>query len=285
MHVGHLRSTIIGDVLSRVFEFCGHEVHRVNHVGDWGTQFGMLIAHLKDQCPNFLEQPPDISNLVVFYKAAKARFDAEPDFKERSLAEVVKLQSGDETNLKAWKIICDISRLEFEKTYKLLDVTLTEVGESFYNPIIPDVLKIMDAKGMVKENEGAKVVVSQEWKPLAKLGKGDMERTVIQALINPKGREEKVHPVLVELGKEIGAVKEEDGKTLLAKDKGFVEIDSLEVKDVDAFVKKFAKLFKPLHAELEKVLKEKGVLNDKGELGVPRFDPPHCDQERRRVHL
>merc|ERR1711988_910412 len=84
MHVGHLRSTIIGDTICRVLEFCGHSVKRVNHVGDWGTQFGMLICHLKDTYPDFLQNPPNISDLTSFYKEAKKRFDAEPEFKERS---------------------------------------------------------------------------------------------------------------------------------------------------------------------------------------------------------
>lgn len=92
MHVGHLRSTIIGDVLSRMLEFVGHEVVRINHVGDWGTQFGMLIAHLKDKVDDPLKTMPDISNLTAFYKEAKARFDAEPEFNERAHQEVVRLQ-------------------------------------------------------------------------------------------------------------------------------------------------------------------------------------------------
>lgn len=92
MHVGHLRSTIIGDVLSRMLEFVGHSVTRINHVGDWGTQFGMLIAHLKDKVDDPLKTMPDISNLTAFYKEAKARFDAEPDFNERAHKEVVRLQ-------------------------------------------------------------------------------------------------------------------------------------------------------------------------------------------------
>lgn len=84
MHVGHLRSTIIGDSISRILEFLGHDVLRMNHLGDWGTQFGMLIAELNDEFPDFLENPPNIQDLVVFYKRAKKRFDAEEDFKKTS---------------------------------------------------------------------------------------------------------------------------------------------------------------------------------------------------------
>merc|ERR1719197_1331116 len=96
MHVGHLRSTIIGDSLCRILEFAGHEVLRLNHVGDWGTQFGMLIEHIKDNYPDFKTKPPPIADLQTFYKASKARFDEDADFKLRSQQMVVQLQSGDE---------------------------------------------------------------------------------------------------------------------------------------------------------------------------------------------
>ena len=104
MHVGHLRSTIIGDSICRVFEFLQCEVLRVNHVGDWGTQFGMLIHHLKTSCPGFPEQVPEISDLVKFYKESKKHFDADPEFKAAAHQEVVKLQAGDEQCLQAWKL-------------------------------------------------------------------------------------------------------------------------------------------------------------------------------------
>jgi arginyl-tRNA synthetase len=92
MHVGHLRSTIIGDATSRILEFLGHEVLRINHLGDWGTQFGMLITELNEEFPDFLENPPNIEDLVVFYKKSKERFDKEEDFKKQSHLNVVKLQ-------------------------------------------------------------------------------------------------------------------------------------------------------------------------------------------------
>lgn len=158
MHVGHLRSTIIGESLARTLEFAGHDVHRVNHVGDWGTQFGMLIAFMKDEYPNYLEQPPNISDLTAFYKAAKARFDADEPFKQRAYQCVVALQGGDAACLKAWNLFCDISRAEFEKIYQRLHVHLEEVGESFYNPYIPKTIEVLEEKGLVVEDQGAKCI-------------------------------------------------------------------------------------------------------------------------------
>merc|ERR1719182_691685 len=92
MHVGHLRSTIIGESCCRVLEFCGHEVHRLNHVGDWGTQFGMLIEYMKEKYPNFQKETPNVSDLQEFYKAAKKRFDESEEFKKKAQAAVVALQ-------------------------------------------------------------------------------------------------------------------------------------------------------------------------------------------------
>jgi hypothetical protein len=153
--VGHLRSTIIGDTISRILEFVGHDVLRVNHVGDWGTQFGMLIRHLKDTHPNFLADPPKIADLQEFYKASKARFDKEPDFKAQAHQEVVKLQGGDPDNLKAWQMFCDVSRADFQKLYSRLDIQLTEKGESFYNPFMPPLVEELTASGLVRESDGA----------------------------------------------------------------------------------------------------------------------------------
>jgi arginyl-tRNA synthetase len=144
MHVGHLRSTIIGDTICRVLEFCGHDVMRINHVGDWGTQFGMLISYLQDEYPDILTNPPNISDLTVIYKAAKKRFDEDAAFKERSRLNVVRLQSGDEGCNTVWRLLCDISRKEFQVLYDALGVKLTEVGESFYNPMIPGVIEELE---------------------------------------------------------------------------------------------------------------------------------------------
>jgi len=160
MHVGHLRSTIIGDSLARVQEFMGHQVLRLNHVGDWGTQFGMLITHLKDACPEALTPGAavDIGDLVTFYKQAKQRFDTDDDFKTRSRKAVVDLQSGEATATTAWKALCEQSRQAFQTLYDRLDITIQERGESFYNPLLADVVQDLDSLGLLVENQGARVV-------------------------------------------------------------------------------------------------------------------------------
>ena len=160
MHVGHLRSTIIGDTLCRLIEFRGHNVLRLNHVGDWGTQFGMLITFLRDQ--GFTADKGlgdlDIGDLVDFYKKAKMRFDEDDEFKDRSRKEVVALQAGDSTSLEGWRLLCDASRKEFQIIYDMLEVSLEERGESFYNPLLGDVVKDLKAGGLLEESEGAQVV-------------------------------------------------------------------------------------------------------------------------------
>lgn len=160
MHVGHLRSTIIGDSIARVLEFVGHDVLRLNHVGDWGTQFGMLITHLREACPAALtgSESVDIGDLVAFYKQAKQRFDEDADFMARSRTAVVDLQSGDEAARQAWLILCEQSRKEFEKIYNRLDICLTERGESFYNPLLPAVVQDLEAQELLVEDQGAQVV-------------------------------------------------------------------------------------------------------------------------------
>lgn len=173
MHVGHLRSTIIGDAIARILEFQGHDVVRLNHVGDWGTQFGMLITYLKEVAPEALTTPDaiDLGDLVAFYKKAKQRFDEDEAFRETARLEVVKLQSGDADSRKAWQLLCDQSRREFQVIYDLLDIKLTERGESFYNPLLPDVVKDLDAAGLLVEDDGAQCVflegfTNKEGKPL-----------------------------------------------------------------------------------------------------------------------
>jgi len=155
MHVGHLRSTIIGDTLAKIMEFFGCVVIRINHVGDWGTQFGMLIAYLKEVYPDFINTPPPIGDLVIFYKAAKKEFDSNEEFKSRAHKEVVALQSGNNDSFIAWKLLCDVSRKEFEKIYERLNVHLEEKGESFYNSLIPKVINILEEKALAKESDGA----------------------------------------------------------------------------------------------------------------------------------
>ena len=160
MHVGHLRSTIIGDSLARVLEFRGHPVLRLNHVGDWGTQFGMLITHLKQVAPEALDTADavDLGDLVAFYRQAKQRFDDDEVFQTTSREEVVKLQGGDPVSLKAWGLLCDQSRREFQKIYDRLDIRLSERGESFYNPYLESVVADLEAAGLLVVDDGARCV-------------------------------------------------------------------------------------------------------------------------------
>ncbi|KAG1668006.1 Arginine--tRNA ligase, cytoplasmic [Nymphon striatum] len=118
MHVGHLRSTIIGECLARLLEYVGHDVLRINHIGDWGTQFGMLVAHLQDEFPNYLNESPPLAELKGFYQKAKIRFDNDAEFKKRSYACVIKLQSRDPEIIVAWKLICDVCRTVCKDVHK-----------------------------------------------------------------------------------------------------------------------------------------------------------------------
>ena len=156
MHVGHLRSTILGDTLSRCLEFAGARVLRLNHVGDWGTQFGMLIEHLNDQPGG--AAGASIGDLQAFYKASKKRFDEDAAFKARAQAAVVRLQAGAPEARAAWARICDVSRAEFDAIYAALGVRLTERGESFYNDLIPARLEELAAKGISTVSDGAQCV-------------------------------------------------------------------------------------------------------------------------------
>ena len=166
MHVGHLRSTIIGDTLANVLEFAGHDVRRLNHVGDWGTQFGMLVEHLRDNYSAALNQETsqnvDLGDLVEFYKAAKKRFDADEEFKCRAREGVVKLQAGDPEALAAWESLCAASRAEYQKIYDSLNIKgLEERGESFYNSYLNDLVKELEEKGLAVESDGATAVFLQ----------------------------------------------------------------------------------------------------------------------------
>jgi len=157
MHVGHLRSTIIGDSIARILEFLGYDVLRINHIGDWGTQFGMLIGYLREAYPDALtkSEAVDLSGLVNLYKQAKARFDEDPDFQEEARLEVVKLQSEMPDSIQAWKLLCAQSRRAFEEIYRILDVKLIERGESFYNDHLSAVVTDLDGKGLLSESDGA----------------------------------------------------------------------------------------------------------------------------------
>jgi arginyl-tRNA synthetase len=160
LHVGHLRSTIIGDSLARIFTFLGEDVLRLNHIGDWGTQFGMLINFLDLERPEVLSgrEPTDLTHLMGWYKDAKLRFDADSEFKKGSQQKVVQLQGGDPEALKAWEMICEISRTAFQEIYDLLDVKIEERGDPFYNPFLSDVVKDLEAKGLVELSGDAKCI-------------------------------------------------------------------------------------------------------------------------------
>jgi len=158
MHVGHLRSTLIGDALARVLGFLGHDVRRENHIGDWGTPFGMLIEHLIDVGGAENAESFSVRDLNEFYAAARRQFDTDPGFGERSRRRVVLLQSGDAETLRLWRIFVAESMRHAREVYDLLGVLLTEddtVGESFYNPLLPVVVEELDAKGLLVEDNGA----------------------------------------------------------------------------------------------------------------------------------
>jgi arginyl-tRNA synthetase len=163
MHVGHLRSTILGDTLCNVLAFAGHDVVRLNHIGDWGTQFGMLVEHLRDEYPAALNKETakdvDLGDLVQLYKAAKKRFDVDDDFKKRAREGVVKLQAGKPEELAAWESLCHASRVEYQKIYDLLGIKgLVERGESFYNPYLSGVIEDLERQSLAVESDGAQVV-------------------------------------------------------------------------------------------------------------------------------
>lgn len=158
MHVGHLRSTIIGESISRLLEFLGHDVLRINHVGDWGTQFGMLIAHLEDRFPDYATVSPPIADLQTFYKQSKQRFDEDAEFKKRAYQRVVSLQSGDPKCTQAWNLICDVSRKDFQKIYDRLDITLIERGESFYQSRMVSVIEELKALDMLLVEDGRTIM-------------------------------------------------------------------------------------------------------------------------------
>lgn len=165
MHVGHLRSTIIGDAAARTQEFLGHKVIRANHVGDWGTQFGMLIAYL-EKMQNENASVMGLSDLEQFYREAKKHYDEDAEFAERARAYVVKLQGGDQYCLKMWRKLVDITMAQNQLTYNRLNVTLTEddvMGESLYNAMLPGIVADLKARGLAVESEGATVVFLDEY--------------------------------------------------------------------------------------------------------------------------
>jgi len=214
MHVGHLRPSVIGDCLARILEFLGYETLRISHLGDWGTPFGMLIAYLREAYPNALDDTSaiELGDLASFYRAAKKRFDEDPDFQETARQSVVQLQAGDPETLKAWRIVCDLSNQTNQKIFDLMGLKpLILRGESFYNPFLPDVIKELDRLGLLVEDQGAQCVflegfTNKEGKPLPmivqKSGGGYNYATTDLAAIRYRVSEDKVQRVVYPVGAE-----------------------------------------------------------------------------------
>jgi arginyl-tRNA synthetase len=181
MHVGHLRTTVIGDALVRMLEFVGHDVIRENHLGDWGTPFGMLIEHLVDVGGVEGAATLDVRDLDAFYKAARAKFDADDEFKERARNRVVLLQSRDDPETaQLWQALVDQSTRHFNELYGKLGILLTDddlAGESIYQPMMPEVLTRLEQAGLLQESDGAKVV----WVPGYTNREGEPLPLIVQA--------------------------------------------------------------------------------------------------------
>ena len=175
MHVGHLRSTIIGDALARVLEIQGHEVIRQNHVGDWGTQFGMLLEYMRESG----ETSGELSDLETFYRSAKVRFDDDEEFQTRARKAVVDLQSGESYATEQWRKFIDISMSHCQEIYSRLGVTLLPehiAGESTYNDALPGVIATLNEQNLLKESDGAQCVFLNEFKNK----KGDVLPVIVQ---------------------------------------------------------------------------------------------------------
>jgi len=167
MHVGHLRSTIIGDAVVRTLEFLGHKVIRANHIGDWGTQFGMLIANLERVQQESGEVSMELSALESFYRESKKLYDEDEEFAVKARNYVVKLQGGDQFCLDMWKKLVDITMIQNQRNYDRLNVSLTRenvMGESMYNEMLPAIVADLKEKGLAQEDDGAQVVFLDEYK-------------------------------------------------------------------------------------------------------------------------
>jgi arginyl-tRNA synthetase len=161
MHVGHLRTTLIGDALVRMFDFLGHDVIRENHIGDWGTPFGMLIEHLVDLGEERAAEHLSLGDLDGFYKEARAAFDASEEFQDRARQRVVLLQGGDDETQRLWALLVELSTKHFNTVYEMLGVHLTDddlAGESTYQPLMPEVIERLRVAGLLIESDGADVV-------------------------------------------------------------------------------------------------------------------------------
>ncbi|MGR5061783.1 arginine--tRNA ligase [Photobacterium sp. DNB22_13_2] len=167
MHVGHLRSTIIGDAVVRTLEHLGHKVIRANHIGDWGTQFGMLIANLERVQKESGEVSMELSDLEAFYRESKKLYDEDAEFAARARNYVVKLQGGDEYCADMWKKLVDVTMIQNQRNYDRLNVSLSRddvMGESMYNDMLPGIVADLKEKGLAVEDDGAQVVFLEEYK-------------------------------------------------------------------------------------------------------------------------
>ena len=167
MHVGHLRSTIIGDAVVRTLEFLGHKVIRANHIGDWGTQFGMLIANLERVQQESGEVSMELADLEAFYRESKKLYDEDKEFAVKARNYVVKLQGGDEYCAEMWKKLVDVTMIQNQRNYDRLNISLTRenvMGESMYNDMLPGIVADLKEQGLAQEDDGAQVVFLEEYK-------------------------------------------------------------------------------------------------------------------------
>lgn len=173
MHVGHMRSTLLGETICRILEFLGADVDRVNHIGDWGTQFGTLIAHLEETYPDYATNIPNMSSLAEFYADSKKKFNENEQFKAKSQERTIQLQNGDEEITKAWKLICRLSIEEFHLVYDKLGVKITEVGESFYNDMGRVLTDSLKSQGKAELDKGALIYRTSKHKQPLMIVKSD----------------------------------------------------------------------------------------------------------------
>jgi arginyl-tRNA synthetase len=158
MHVGHLRSTIIGDCLARILEYTGHKVIRINHLGDWGTQFGILINYIKEKYDKTSIKKIPLQKLSEMYKNAQTKFDTDDFFKDNAKKEVLKLQNKEKNTIKIWNEINKISKKEYKKIYELLNIKIKYKGESFYNELIEPLIKKLEKKNIIEISNNAKCI-------------------------------------------------------------------------------------------------------------------------------
>lgn len=161
MHVGHLRSTIIGDSLARIFTYMGHDVLRLNHIGDWGTSFGMLIAHIQELDADY--RLSSLDQLTQLYKDAHARFKEDEQFRTQARKKVVELQQHQPDVHRIWQDICSISEQAFSQIYTYLDISITTRGESFYNPYLPQVIEDLRDHHLLQVSDGAQCIFLEDF--------------------------------------------------------------------------------------------------------------------------